>query len=61
MKVFSPGPPKLPNTFWAPWKTKTAAKANLIGTVAHDEVVEMIFLNTAGNPFKPGKLEKRHK
>ena len=46
-KLFSPGPPKLPNTFSAPWTKKTAAKANLIGIVAHDEDVEIIFLNMA--------------
>jgi hypothetical protein len=47
MKLFSPGPPKLPKTFPAPCAKKIAAKANLIGTVTHDEDVEIILLNTA--------------
>src|SRR4029077_4695890 len=37
MKLFSPGPPKLPKTFPAPCAKKIAAKANLIGIVTHDE------------------------
>lgn len=55
--LFNPGPPKLPKTFSAPWKKNTVAKANLIGIVAHDEDVEIIFLNIKENPFTPREPE----
>jgi hypothetical protein len=58
-KVFKPGPPKAPKTFPAPWAKKIAAKANLIGTVANDDDVEIIFLNMAENPFALGIVRER--
>ena len=58
-KLLSPGPPKLPNTFSAPWTKKTAANANLIGIVAHDDEVEIILLNMA-EILPAGNLRERH-
>jgi hypothetical protein len=45
VKAFKPGPPKVPNTFPAPWAIKTAPIASLSGNGPHDADVEIILLN----------------
>src|SRR5204862_5169817 len=50
-KLLRPGPPKLPNTFPAPCAKNIAARASLIGIVAQDDDVEIIFLNMAAKSF----------